>query len=670
MEAMDKQAAIARVEELHRLLNQYNYEYYVLDNPSVPDAEYDRLMQELIALEAEYPELKTKDSPSQRVGGKALDAFTKVEHRTPMLSLANAFNEGDLRDFDRRVRQEVGDVQYVCELKIDGLAVSLRYEDGYFAQGATRGDGLIGEDITENLKTIRSLPLRLKENVTVEVRGEAFMPKKSFEILNQQRSERGEELFANPRNAAAGSLRQLDPKIAASRNLDLFVYGMANADELGIDSHSEALDYLHELGFKTNPERRVCANIDEVIQFVTSWHEKRAQLPYEIDGMVIKVDSFEQQEQLGATAKSPRWAIAYKFPAEEVVTKLIDIELSVGRTGVVTPTAILEPVRVAGTTVQRASLHNEDFIREKDIRLGDYVVVKKAGDIIPEVVNVLPERRTGEEVPFSMPTHCPECASALVRLDEEVALRCINPKCPAQIREGLIHFVSRNAMNIEGLGEKVIAQLFKEGLVEDVADLYTLTKEQLVNLERMGEKSATNLLNAIEASKENSLERLLFGLGIRHVGAKAAKILAQQFETMERLMQATKEELMAIHEIGEKMADSIVTYFAKPEVTDLINELRSYGVNMTYKGPKAVNNADKDSYFAGKTIVLTGKLEKMSRNEAKEKIEQLGGKVTGSVSKNTDLVIAGADAGSKLTKAQQLNIEIWDEARFLQEIEQ
>jgi DNA ligase (NAD+) len=669
MEVMDKQDAIARVEELHRLLNQYNYEYHVLDKPSVPDAEYDRLMQELIALEAQYPELKTKDSPSQRVGGQALDAFVKVQHRMPMLSLANAFNEGDLRDFDRRVRQEVGDVKYVCELKIDGLAVSLRYEDGYFVQGATRGDGLIGEDITENLKTIRSLPLRLKENVTVEVRGEAFMPKKSFEILNQQRSERGEELFANPRNAAAGSLRQLDPKVAASRNLDLFVYGLANAEELGIDSHSEALDYLHELGFKTNPERRVCANIDEVIQFVMSWHEKRAQLPYEIDGMVIKVDSFEQQEQLGATAKSPRWAIAYKFPAEEVVTKLIDIELSVGRTGVVTPTAILEPVRVAGTTVQRASLHNEDFIREKDIRLGDYVVVKKAGDIIPEVVNVLPERRTGEEQPFKMPTHCPECGSTLVRLDEEVALRCINPKCPAQIREGLIHFVSRNAMNIEGLGEKVIAQLFKEGLVQDVADLYTLTKEQLMNLERMGEKSATNLLNAIEASKENSLERLLFGLGIRHVGAKAAKILAQQFKTMERLSQATKEELMAIHEIGEKMADSIVTYFAKPEVIELINELRSYGVNMAYKGPKAVNNADTDSYFAGKTIVLTGKLEKLSRNEAKEKIEQLGGKVTGSVSKNTDLVIAGADAGSKLTKAQQLNIEIWDEARFLQEIE-
>ncbi|MBA2876850.1 NAD-dependent DNA ligase LigA [Thermaerobacillus caldiproteolyticus] len=668
---MDRQAAIARIEELRQLLNKYNYEYYVLDNPSVPDAEYDRLMQELIALEEQYPELKTKDSPSQRVGGQALEAFQKVEHRTPMLSLANAFNEGDLRDFDRRVRQEVGEnVAYVCELKIDGLAVSLRYEDGYFVQGATRGDGVIGEDITENLKTIRSLPLRLHEPVTLEARGEAYMPKKSFERLNEQRRERGEELFANPRNAAAGSLRQLDPKIAASRHLDLFVYGLANAEELGIDSHSAALDYLQQLGFKTNPARRKCANMDEVIQFIHEWQEKRPQLSYEIDGIVIKVDSFEQQEQLGTTAKSPRWAIAYKFPAEEVVTKLIGIELSVGRTGVVTPTAILEPVRVAGTTVQRASLHNEDLIRAKDIMIGDYVVVKKAGDIIPEVVNVLPERRTGEEVAFSMPTHCPECESELVRLDGEVALRCINPKCPAQIREGLIHFVSRQAMNIEGLGEKVIAQLFREGLVHDVADLYTLTKEQLMNLERMGEKSATNLLNAIEASKQNSLERLLFGLGIRHVGAKAAKVLAEHFETMDRLQTATKEELMTIHEIGEKMADSIVAYFGKPEVHQLLNELRSYGVNMTYKGPKTVKATDVDSYFAGKTVVLTGKLETLSRNEAKEKIEQLGGKVTGSVSKNTDLVIAGTDAGSKLTKAQQLDIEIWDEARFLQEIEQ
>lgn len=668
---MDRQAAIKRIEELRELLHKYNYEYYVLDRPSVPDAEYDRLMQELIALEEQYPDLKTKDSPSQRVGGEALDAFRKVEHRTPMLSLANAFNEGDLRDFDRRVRQEAGDdVAYVCELKIDGLAVSVRYEDGYFVQGATRGDGVTGEDITENLKTIRSLPLRLNEPVTLEARGEAYMPKASFERLNEQRRERGEELFANPRNAAAGSLRQLDPKIAASRHLDLFVYGLANAEELGIASHSAALDYLQRLGFKVNPERRRCANIDEVVRFVKEWHEKRPHLPYEIDGIVVKVDSFAQQEQLGATAKSPRWAIAYKFPAEEVVTKLIDIELNVGRTGVVTPTAILEPVRVAGTTVQRATLHNEDFIREKDIRIGDSVIIKKAGDIIPEVVNVVPDRRTGEEVPFAMPTHCPECGSELVRLEGEVALRCINPKCPAQIREGLIHFVSRQAMNIEGLGEKVVSQLFREGLIHDVADIYRLTKEQLIGLERMGEKSATNLLHAIEASKQNSLERLLFGLGIRHVGAKAAKVLAEHFETMDRLQAATKEELMAIHEVGEKMADSIVTYFSKPEVKELLNELRAYGVNMEYKGPKTPKIGDVHSYFAGKTVVLTGKLESLSRNEAKEKIEQLGGKVTGSVSKNTDLVIAGADAGSKLAKAQQLNIEIWDEARFLQEIEQ
>jgi DNA ligase (NAD+) len=666
---MDRQAAEQRVKELHELLNQYSYEYYVLDKPSVPDAEYDRLMQELIQLEEQYPELKTPDSPSQRVGGEPLDVFEKVTHRTPMLSLGNAFNEQDLRDFDRRVRQAVGDnVSYVCELKIDGLAVSLRYENGVFVQGATRGDGTTGEDITSNLKTIRSLPLRLKQNVSIEVRGEAYMPRKSFEALNAQKMELGEEPFANPRNAAAGSLRQLDPKIAAKRNLDIFVYGIANAAEIGITSHSEALNYLDELGFKTNPERKKCENIDEVINLLDDFLAKRADLPYDIDGVVIKVDSLEQQEKLGATAKSPRWAIAYKFPAEEVVTKLIDIELSVGRTGVVTPTAILEPVRVAGTTVQRASLHNEDLIREKDIKIGDYVVVKKAGDIIPEVVNVLVDKRTGEEREFSMPTHCPECESKLVRLDEEVALRCINPKCPAQIREGLIHFVSRDAMNIEGLGEKVVAQLFKENLIEDVADLYQLKKEQLIQLERMGEKSATNLINAIEASKENSLERLIFGLGIRHVGAKAAKTLAQHFETMENLQNATFEQLVSIHEIGHKMAESIVTYFSKPEVKQLIEELRQYGVNMTYKGPKPVEQADSDSYFAGKTIVLTGKLEHLTRNEAKSEIEARGGKVTGSVSKSTDLVIAGEAAGSKLTKAQELGIEIWDESRLIEEL--
>ena len=658
-----------RIDELKDLLNQYSYEYYTLDKPTVPDAEYDKLMQELLGLEEKYPELVTSDSPTQRVGGEPLSSFEKVEHRVPMLSLGNAFNEGDLRDFDRRVRQDVGEeVSYVCELKIDGLAISLRYENGLFVQGATRGDGEIGEDITTNLRTIKSIPLRLKENVDIEVRGEAFMPKRSFEALNIERDANGEELFANPRNAAAGSLRQLDPKIAAKRNLDIFLYGIGGAEGLPIDSHSDGLDYLERLGFKTNPERRRCANIDEVIGFIEGWTEKRPNLPYEIDGIVIKVDSFEQQEQLGTTAKSPRWAIAYKFPAEEVMTKLIDIELSVGRTGVVTPTAILEPVRVAGTTVKRASLHNEDLIREKDIKIGDYVIIKKAGDIIPEVVSVVEEKRTGDEQEFMMPTGCPECGSELIRLEEEVALRCINPKCHAQIREGLIHFVSRNAMNIEGLGEKVITQLFAANLIEDVADIYRLDRDELLKLERMGEKSVDNLLNAIEASKSNSLEKLLFGLGIRHVGAKAAKTLAQQFETMDALQNATLEDLININEIGEKMADSIVTYFEKNEVSQLIEELKSYDVNMVYKGPKVINVEEIDSIFAGKTIVLTGKLEQMGRNEAKKELEALGAKITGSVSKKTDIVIAGEDAGSKLDKALELGIEVWDEARMLQEL--
>ncbi|MDQ0247868.1 DNA ligase (NAD+) [Bacillus fengqiuensis] len=666
---MSVETAKVRVQELHDQLNCYNYEYYVLDNPSVPDAEYDQLLKELIDLETQFPELREPDSPSQRVGGQALEGFEKVEHKTAMLSLGNAFNEQDLRDFDRRVRQAVGEeVAYVCELKIDGLAVSLRYEDGYFVQGATRGDGTIGEDITENLKTIRSIPLRLAEPLSIEVRGEAYMPKKSFEKLNEIKAEQGEVPFANPRNAAAGSLRQLDPKIAASRNLDLFLYAIADAGNTGIQSHSEGLDFLDKLGFKTNANRQKCATIDEVLQYVESWGEKRPDLPYEIDGIVIKVDMFDQQETLGTTAKSPRWAIAYKFPAEEVITRLLGIELNVGRTGVVTPTALLEPVQVAGTTVKRASLHNEDLIREKDIHIGDYVVIKKAGDIIPEVVNVIVDRRNGEEEEFHMPTHCPECESELVRLEEEVALRCINPSCPAQIREGLIHFVSRNAMNIDGLGEKVITQLFKEELVHDVADLYRLTKERVVRLERMGEKSADNLIQAIEASKGNSLEKLLFGLGIRHVGAKAAKTLAQHFGTMSELKEATYDELVAINEIGDKMADAVVTYFDQPEVLKLVEELASFGVNMAYKGPKQVKPEDIDSYFAGKTIVLTGKLEQLSRNEAKAQIEQLGGKVTGSVSKKTDLVIAGEEAGSKLTKAQELDIEVWDENRMLQEL--
>ncbi|RDZ08027.1 DNA ligase [Priestia megaterium] len=666
---MEFETAKSRIQELRDLLNQYGYEYYVLDQPSVPDAEYDKLMNELIEIEESFPELKTADSPTQRIGGQVLDAFEKVQHQTSMLSLGNAFNEEDLRDFDRRVRQAVGDeFSYVCELKIDGLAVSLRYQDGYLVLGATRGDGTIGENITENLKTIRSIPLRIKEPLSMEVRGEAFMPRKSFEALNEAKMGRDEVPFANPRNAAAGSLRQLDPKIAAKRNLDIFVYAMTDTGELEIDSHSESLNLLDELGFKTNKERQTCETIDDVIAYIESWQTKRPELSYDIDGIVVKVDSFDQQDELGTTAKSPRWAIAYKFPAEEVVTKLINIELTVGRTGVITPTAILEPVQVAGTTVQRASLHNEDLIREKDIRIGDFVVVKKAGDIIPEVVNVIEEKRTGEEQEFTMPTHCPECESELVRLEGEVALRCINPSCPAQIREGLIHFVSRNAMNIDGLGEKVISQLFREQLIKDVADIYTLTKQQLIELERMGEKSADNLIAAIEASKENSLERLLFGLGIRHVGAKAAKTLAQHFETIDKLTKATYDELVAINEIGAKMADAIVAYFTQEEVQELIDELKEYGVNLTYKGPKLVSVEKVDSVFAGKTVVLTGKLEQLSRNEAKAQIEALGGKVTGSVSKKTDLVVAGEEAGSKLTKANELKIEVWDEARLLTEL--
>lgn len=659
-----------RVAELNKLLHEYEHAYYVLDKPLVPDAVYDQLLHELIALEKENPSLIYPDSPTTRVGGTAVDGFKKVTHRFPMLSLSNAFGEEDLRDFDRKIRQAIGDnFSYVCELKIDGLAISLKYENGVFVQGATRGDGTVGEDITANLKTIRAIPLRLKEPVTIEVRGEAYMPKKSFETLNQKREENGEETFANPRNAAAGSLRQLDPKIAASRNLSTFIYAIGGDGEAyGIDSHAEMLDYLETLGFPSNRERQLCATIDDVLTFISKWTENRQNLPYEIDGIVVKVNRYAHQDELGFTAKSPRWAIAYKFPAEEVVTKILDIELTVGRTGVITPTAILEPVLVAGSTVGRASLHNEDLIREKDIRIGDTVIVHKAGDIIPEVVGVILEQRPEDAVPFEMPTHCIACESELVRIEGEVALRCVNPTCPAQIAEGIKHFVSRNAMNIDGLGEKVVEQLLRENYIKDVSDLYHLQVEQLVKLERMGEKSATNLVNAIERSKENSMERLLFGLGIRHVGEKAAKILSEQFETIDSLMEATEEQLTAIFEIGEKMADSVVTYFQQDEVKELISRLKDVGVNMKYKGKK-VQVEIGENPFAGKTIVLTGKLSQLTRNEAKAKIEELGGTVTGSVSKKTDLVIAGEDAGSKLTKAQELGIEVWDENRLVEQLQ-
>lgn len=658
-----------RIQSLRKELEEYGYHYYVLDDPIVPDSVYDEKMQQLVELEEKYPELKSPHSPTVRVGGPTLEAFVKVEHEIPMLSLGNAFNEQDLYDFDRRVRQVIGDeVEYICELKIDGLAVSLTYENGEFVRGATRGDGTTGEDITNNLKTVRSIPLRLKEKVDIEVRGEVFMPKQSFLRLNEEKEKAGETLFANPRNAAAGSLRQLDPKIAAKRHLDIFVYAIGDDKGMGLNTHYEALQYIKKLGFKTNDATKKCESIEEVITFVREATEKRNDLSYDIDGIVVKVNNLQSQQVLGYTAKSPRWAIAYKFPAEEKMTTLTGITLTVGRTGVVTPTAQLEPVQIAGTVVQRASLHNEDLIREKDIKIGDKVVVRKAGDIIPEVVRVLEHFRTGEEESFHMPTECPACESELVRLDGEVALRCVNPKCPAQLKEGFIHFVSRNAMNIDGLGEKVIEQLFNHSLITSIDDLYQLKREELLQLERMGEKSVSNLLEAIEASKENSLERLIFGLGIRFVGSKAAQILAEEFETMDRLRRATKEELLSIPEIGEKIADSVTTYFEKEEVLRLIDRLKKLGVNMTYKGPKRSENMS-DSSFANKTIVLTGTLQEMTRNEAKNYIEQRGGKVTGSVSKNTDLVIAGEKAGSKLTKASELGIEVWDEARFLEEIE-
>lgn len=671
MIGLNLEEARQRVAELREKLEEYGYQYYVLDNPTISDAEYDQLMRQLIQLEEQYPELVTPDSPSQKVGGEPLPYFTKVEHLSPMLSLGNAFNEEDLRQFAERVQKaaEGQPVRYVCELKIDGLAVSLRYEDGRFVLGATRGDGQTGEDITSNLKTIRSIPLRLREPISLEVRGEAYLPKKEFQRINAEREAKGESLFANPRNAAAGSLRQLDPKLAAKRALDIFLYGLEEeALPQYIETHSEGLLYMQKLGLKVNPEWKVVESVEEMLEYIQYWQENRPHLGYEIDGIVIKVDNFSLRRKMGATVKSPRWAIAYKFPAEEAVTRLLDIELRVGRTGVITPTAILEPVQLAGTTVQRASLHNEDMIRTKGIKLGDYVVVHKAGDIIPEIKGVKIERRTGEEKDFSMPTHCPECGTELVRLEGEVALRCINPSCPAQTREGIIHFVSRGAMNIEGLGEKVVSQLFEHQLLRDVADLYYLKKEQLLELERMGKKSVENLLASIEKSKENSLERLLFGLGIRFVGSKGAKILAEHFQTIDWLMVATEEELIALEEIGPKMAQSIVAYFQQPEAQKLINRLREAGVNLTYKGPKKQQLTAGDHPFTGKTIVLTGTLSSMSRKEAQDKLEALGAQVTGSVSKKTDFLIAGEKAGSKLTKAEKLGVPILTEDEFLDQI--
>lgn len=667
---MTNQPIQEEIERLRSLLRSYGEAYYDEDAPVVSDAVYDATMQQLLELEKEHPELVTPDSPTQRVGGKPLEQFEKVVHTSPMLSLSNAFSADDLRRFDERVREALGtEPTYVCELKIDGLAISLTYEDGRFVLGSTRGDGKVGEDITSNLRTIRTIPLTLPTNDSFEVRGEAYMPKRAFERLNEGRLAREEALFANPRNAAAGSLRQLDPKIAASRQLAVFIYALGERGTLDtMETHEEALNHLESLGFPMNDERRTYHSIEEVIEYVDRWTLERNDLPYEIDGIVVKVDRFEDQEQIGYTAKSPKWSIAYKFPAEEVTTTVRSIELSIGRTGVVTPTANLDPVLVAGSTVQRATLHNEDYIREKDIRIGDRVILRKAGDIIPEIVAPLVEERTGEEEIFYMPTHCPACEAELVKIEEEVALRCVNPSCSAQMREAIIHFASRHAMNIEGLGERVAAQLFDEGLVHHVADLYELTKEQLLTLERMGEKSATNLLEAIERSKSNSMEKLLFGLGIRFVGEKVATILSAHFRSMDALMKATEEELVTIDEIGEKVASSITLYFSKEEVVQLIEHLRTVGVQMTYDGP--LIDETVETVFSGATVVLTGKLEQFTRKEAQQHIERLGGKVTSSVSKNTTFVVAGEAAGSKRTRAEQLNVPIWSETDLIEALKE
>ena len=659
-----------RIIELVRQLNQYAHEYYVQDRPTVEDFVYDKLYQELVDLEAKHPRLIQEDSPTQRVGGIVSAGFEKVTHEIPLYSLNDAFSETDLIAFDRRVTRALGYApRYMCELKIDGLSISLRYENGKFVRGATRGDGTIGENITENIKTVRSIPLELTQPYSMEVRGECYMPKTSFVQLNQGREEAGLEVFANPRNAAAGSLRQLDSKVTAQRQLSSFIYTVADAGMLHVTNQEEALKELGTLGFKINPESRVCETIEEVWAYINEYQLTRSELPYDIDGVVIKVNEFNAQDNLGFTVRAPRWAIAYKFPPEEVETTIEAIEWTIGRTGVVTPTAVMTPVKVAGTTVSRASLHNRDYIEAKDIRLNDQVVIYKAGDIIPEVAYVITDKRPADSQVYDIPTRCPVCESELVHLAEEVALRCVNPKCPAQMKEGLNHFVSRNAMNIDGLGPRILEQLFEKNLVHDVADLYTLTESDFLQLDKVKEKSANNFLEAIQKSKENSAERLLFGLGIRHVGAKAAKILLEHFGDIVTLSQASKEDIANLYSIGQVIADSVVNYFDHDEVRELIAEFQAAGVNLRYLGKTASDLATIDSVFKDKRIVLTGKLSHFTREEAKAKIENLGGTIVGSVSKKTDFVIAGEEAGSKLTKATALGITVWTEAEMVAALE-
>lgn len=644
-----------RMNELVALLNRYATEYYTSDNPSVSDSEYDRLYRELVELEAAYPDQVLADSPTHRVGGKVLDGFEKYSHQYPLYSLQDAFSREELEAFDARVRKEVAHPTYICELKIDGLSISLTYEKGILVAGATRGDGSIGENITENLKRVKDIPLTLPEELDITVRGECYMPRASFDQVNQARQENGEPEFANPRNAAAGTLRQLDTAVVAKRNLATFLYQEASPSTR--DSQEKVLKHLEQLGFVVNPKRILAENIDEIWDFIQEVGEGRENLPYDIDGVVIKVNDLASQEELGFTVKAPKWAVAYKFPAEEKEAQLLSVDWTVGRTGVVTPTANLTPVQLAGTTVSRATLHNVDYIAEKDIRKDDTVIVYKAGDIIPAVLRVVESKRISEEK-LDIPTNCPSCNSDLLHFEDEVALRCINPRCPAQIMEGLIHFASRDAMNITGLGPSIVEKLFAANLVKDVADIYRLKEEDFLLLEGVKEKSAGKLYHAIQASKENSAEKLLFGLGIRHVGSKASQLLLQHFHSIENLAQSDPEEVASIESLGGVIAKSLQTYFATEGSEILLRELKETGVNLDYKGQTVV----ADAVLSGLTVVLTGKLERLKRSEAKSKLESLGAKVTGSVSKKTDLVVAGADAGSKLQKAQELGIEVRDEA--------
>ena len=644
-----------RMNELVALLNRYATEYYTSDNPSVSDSEYDRLYRELVELETAYPDQVLADSPTHRVGGKVLDGFEKYSHQYPLYSLQDAFSREELEAFDARVRKEVAHPTYICELKIDGLSISLTYEKGILVAGATRGDGSVGENITENLKRVKDIPLTLPEELDITVRGECYMPRASFDQVNQARQENGEPEFANPRNAAAGTLRQLDTAVVAKRNLATFLYQEASPSTR--DSQEKVLKHLEQLGFVVNPKRILAENIDEIWNFIQEVGQERDSLPYDIDGVVIKVNDLAGQEELGFTVKAPKWAVAYKFPAEEKEAQLLSVDWTVGRTGVVTPTANLTPVQLAGTTVSRATLHNVDYIAEKDIRKEDTVIVYKAGDIIPAVLRVVESKRVSEEK-LDIPTNCPSCNSDLLHFEDEVALRCINPRCPAQIMEGLIHFASRDAMNITGLGPSIVEKLFAANLVKDVADIYRLKEEDFLLLEGVKEKSASKLYQAIQASKENSAEKLLFGLGIRHVGSKASQLLLQHFHSIENLAQADPDEVASIESLGGVIAKSLQTYFATEGSEILLTELKEAGVNLDYKGQTVV----ADAALSGLTVVLTGKLERLKRSEAKSKLESLGAKVTGSVSKKTDLVVAGADAGSKLQKAQELGIEVRDEA--------